>query len=148
MSEKLPKLLRSKEEQEFVETVGGGSKTLITIVLVITLIAWIALKGIMAKLYAMLCTFQLINELSILSISLPANVSNVQKSSVDLINFNPIPQDLFSDWMSREDSEFPESEQLDYRKAQRMLDAVVDDKQDELQTAEDFFEGSKPFEDS
>ena len=103
MSEKLPKMLRSKEEQEMVETIGGGSKTVITIVVVLTLIAWIALKGVMAKLWAMLCTFQLINELSILSINLPANVSNAQKSSVDFIKFNPIPQDLFSDWMSDEE---------------------------------------------
>ena len=103
MSERLPKMLSSKEEKEMIDSLGDNTSTVILYMIIIPLVAGILLKGLMAKLWAMLNTFQLINELSILSINVPSNVSNVQKESLALINFNPIPKDLIYSLMFKEE---------------------------------------------
>lgn len=79
MSAKLPKLLASEDEQELVDTLGDSSVAVVVTVIVVPFVLGVLLKGVMAKLWAMLNTYQLINELSILLISVPSNVSTVQK---------------------------------------------------------------------
>ena len=129
-------MLQSENEQEVVDELGASTGSVILFMIFVPLVVGIALKGLQAKLWAMLNTYQLINELSILSIQLPANVSNVQKHSIDIINFNPIPKDLIHDWMFDKQEKFPESDKLKYQKALRMLEAAV---VEEEQTAEDVY---------
>ena len=62
--------------------------------ILVPIIAGIGLKGIMKKLWAMLNTLQLINALSLMNVSVPANVITVQKESNSIINFQPIDKDL------------------------------------------------------
>ena len=79
-------------------------------VIVVPFVLGVLLKGVMAKLWAMLNTYQLINELSILLISVPSNVSTVQKQSIALINFNPIPKELIYGLIFGTAEEYPDSE--------------------------------------
>ena len=57
MSERLPKMLSSEEEKEVIESMGDNASTVILYMIVIPLVVGIALKGLMAKLWAMLNTF-------------------------------------------------------------------------------------------
>ena len=50
-------MLSSKEEKEVIESMGESASTVILYMIVIPLVAGIALKGLMAKLWAMLNTF-------------------------------------------------------------------------------------------
>ena len=74
----------------------------------------LVLKGVLSKLWVMLNTFQLVNELSILPISVPSNVANVQKESISLINFNPIPKEMVYALVFGEQEDFPDSEGINY----------------------------------
>ena len=57
MSERLPKMLSSKEEKEMIDSLGDNTSTVILYMIIIPLCAGILLKGLMAKLWAMLNTF-------------------------------------------------------------------------------------------
>ena len=74
----------------------------------------LVLKGVLSKLWVMLTTFQLVNELSIIPVSVPSNVANVQKESISLINFNPIPKEVVYALVFGESESFPDSEGINY----------------------------------
>ena len=78
VSDELPKMLGSAEELSTLETIGNSAKIVITVAIVVPLVVGIGLKGVMSKLWAMLNTIQLIDALSIISVSVPANVITVQ----------------------------------------------------------------------
>ena len=70
----------------------------------------LVLKGILSKLWAMINTMQLINILSVLNNSVPLNVMTVQKTSVDIVNFQPFSKEMVSQLMYGSEEKFPESE--------------------------------------
>lgn len=77
------------------------------------MVGGILLKGILAKLWAMISTFQLIQVLSIIPVSVPTNVINVQTQSNAIINFNPVPKDLIMELIFGPKAEdFPESKPI------------------------------------
>ena len=78
--------------------------------IIVPLVLGLVLKGVLSKLWAMLNTFQLINNLSILPILIPSNVSNVQKESISIINFNPVPKEVIYALIFGEDEEYASSE--------------------------------------
>lgn len=61
---------------------------------------------------------------------------NVQKDSLALINFNPIPKDIIFALVFGQEQEFPEGEKVNYPDALRML-AI--DNEDEIHTAADVY---------
>ena len=97
-----------------IESLGSSSETVILTMFVLPVLFGLVLKGVLSKLWAMLNTFQLVNSLSILPISVPSNVSNVQKESISLINFNPIPKELVYALIFGESESFPDSEGVNY----------------------------------
>lgn len=113
-SSPLPKLLSSEAEKEMIEDLGGGSAAILLFSFIVPVCAALVLKGVLSKLWAMMNTFQLINELSILPIQIPSNVSNVQKESIALINFNPVPKDVVYGIFFDDQEEFPSSEEINY----------------------------------
>ena len=78
--------------------------------IIVPLVLGLVLKGVLSKLWAMLNTFQLINNLSILPILIPSNVSNVHKESISIINFNPVPKEVIYALIFGEDEEYASSE--------------------------------------
>jgi len=97
-----------------IESLGKSSETVILTMVVVPVLFGLVLKGVLSKLWVMLTTFQLVNELSILPISVPSNVANVQKESISLINFNPIPKEVIYALVFGEYENFPESEGINY----------------------------------
>ena len=57
MSKKLPKMLSSEEEKEIIDSLGDNTTYIILVMILLPLVAGIALKGVMSKLWAMLNTF-------------------------------------------------------------------------------------------
>ena len=56
-SDSLPKLLASEEQKKMVEGLGDSSSSLVTVMIIVPMVAGIALKGILGKLWAMIATF-------------------------------------------------------------------------------------------
>jgi len=106
-----------------IESMGSQSQIMVITMIALPLAAGLVLKGVVSKLWAMMNTFQLINEISILPISIPSNVSNVQKETISMINFNPIPKEMvYSMFFGNDEEEYPVGEEINYPKSLRMLE--------------------------
>ena len=111
ISDDLPKMLSSEAELILLESIGGSSRTAITVMIIMPIVLGVGLKGILSKLWAMLNTIQLIHALSMIQVSVPSNVLTVQKESYAIINFQPIDKDLVYTIIFGEEEEFPDSEE-------------------------------------
>jgi len=99
VDDELPMMFGSPEEAATVESLAGGSEKIMLAMIIVPMIAGVLLKGILAKLWAMISTFQLINALSMITVNVPNNVISVQTQSNAIINFNPFPKDLIMEWI-------------------------------------------------
>jgi len=87
-------MLNSETELNMIEYFGTSSSSVVIAAIVIPFFLGLVLKGVLSKLWAMINTMQLINILSVLNNSVPLNVMTVQKTSVDIVNFQPFPTEL------------------------------------------------------
>ena len=114
MTAPLPKMLKSEAELQIIQYFGTSSSSVVIAAVVIPFAVGLVLKGILSKLWAMINTMQLINILSVLNNSVPLNVMTVQKTSVDIVNFQPFSKEMVSQLMYGSEEKFPESEQINY----------------------------------
>ena len=102
-------MFASSKVLDTVEQISESSKTVITAMIIIPIVAGIALNGILKKLWAMISTFQLINMLSVTSVKVPTNVLNIQTQSQEIINFQPIPKELIFEAFFGKEEKYDES---------------------------------------